>query len=550
MSYRKKLILIFMLVNIVPLTLAYAFFSFRVYDTRREEIVSNTLTRIQSGAEELNSVLREHNQRLQITRRHPRLLALLRVPYPLHMNTTLFDFYFDLQNLYHAFGDVSPSWRLTIYSLNPNLISGTLIRDASRMEPHAFEIAMDNPNYDYIWTISECAEYLLILRPETTLDGHTFAISTISLSLERVQRYFAGDYPYGTQIFLHIPTYVQSPINLIGGNNAVNPDDYYIVTVPILDSGYIIGYVPRNYLLTQLIAPFIGLTAGYFAVVILFAFLTVLISRLMSQRLERLLSMVSHDIDKLVEHDAQFLMVGGTDEFARIDQKFKELILEIRGHYENVARVETEKKALELELLQSLINPHFLYNSLDSLKDAYRDTPISTAVDDLIKYYRIALNRGNWTLSISQEVEMVRLYLEIQKFAYEADFKYDFQVDDEIGILTIPKNTLQPLVENSLMHGIRRLPQDKISITGQVDGEYVILTVADNGAGMDAKRLESVTEGINTGQHIGYGLYNVSERIKLFYGEGCGISIESEKGVGTKVKLKIRSVQEVISCAT
>jgi len=544
MSYRKKLILIFMLVNIVPLTLAYAFFSFRVYDTRREEIVSNTLARIESGADELNAVLWEHNQRLQITRRHPRLQALLRVPYPLHMNTILFDFYFDLQNLYHAFGDISPSWRLTIYSLNPNLISGTLIRDASRMDPHAFAIAMENPNYDYIWTISECVQYLLILRPETTLDGHTFAISTVSLSLERVRRYFIGDYPYGTQIFFHIPTYAESPINLIGGNNNINPDDYYTVSVPILDSGYIIGYVPRYYLLTQLITPFIGLTTGYVAVVILFALLTVLISRLMSKRLERLLSMVSHDIDKLVEHDAHFLMVGGTDEFSRIDQKFKELVLEIRGHYENVARVETEKKALELELLQSLINPHFLYNSLGSLKDAYRDTPISTAIDDLIKYYRIALNRGNWVLSISQEVEMVRLYLEIQKFTYEADFKYDFQIDDDIGILVMPKNTLQPLVENSLMHGIRRLPKDKISITGHYDGEYVVLRVADNGAGMDAKRLESVTEGINTGQHIGYGLFNVSERIKLFYGDDCGISIESEKGAGTAVYLRIRNMKQ------
>ena len=543
MSYRRKLILTFMLVNLIPLTATYLFFSVRVYTTQRNLVISDVQTRIENSTRNLNTLLTEHSQRLQIVGRHPRLQAVLRSPVPLHMSTSLFDFYFDLQNLYHAFGGASPFWRMTIYSLNSNVLSGTFIRDARMMDSFAMQIVLANPSAEYIWTASECEMYLYIIKPEITLQRQIYAISKISLSLDRVRQYFAGYYPDGTQVFFQIPSNIEMQINLFGGGQIHDPGNYHVITVSELDGGLIFGYIPVSYLTGQLLSPLLGLTVGYFSLMLMFALLTVRISHLLSKRLEKLLGRVSHDIDILIENDDKFLNVKGTDEFARIDHKFKELLIKVKHYYKENSRIEMRNKALELELLQALINPHFLYNSLGSIKSAFDNQQLAATVDSLIKYYRIALNRGNSMLCITQEIEMVCLYMEIQKFAYEADFKYDIQIAEEIKGVHIPKNIIQPLVENALMHGITRQPGDCITITGYADGEYVLLIVSDNGVGMTPERLKCVLSGMNTDMRVGYGMFNVMQRVKLIYGEGCGLEVKSTKGHGTTVSLRIKPVK-------
>ena len=542
MSYRRKLIIAFILISLVPMTVAYGFISFNIYNTQRVNVISNVQTRIESDVLNLNAVIWEHSQKLQIIRRHPRIQAVLRTTVPLQMNTALYDFYFDLQNLLHAFGEANPTWSLVVYSFNPNVVSGRFIRDLSFMDEHAYYIATTHLGRDFVLTTSECVSHLYILRTETNLEREIFAISQISISFERLRRYFSADYPEGTQLHFILTSREDEPIHLIGEHNIYEMGNYYIVKVPVLDVGYIVGYIPEVYFTAQLLHPLLGLTAGYLGVIIIFAFLTVLISRLLSGRLERLLSRVSHDIDKLIEtDDGQFIIEKGTDEFARINGKFVELISEIKRHYEDVVRIENEKKGLELELLQSLINPHFLYNSLGSIKITYDDTQLSMMVDDLIKFYRIALSRGNSIISIAQEVEMARLYLDIQKFAYEAEFSYKIDINDNISKVLMPKNILQPLVENALIHGIERRKEDFIEISAYFDGDYIILTVKDNGAGMDSDRLQNIMTSVSTDCRDGYGLFNVMQRVKLFYGDDCGLHIESEKDIGTTVYLKIKS---------
>jgi len=529
-----------MLVNLIPLSVAYMIFAVRIYTTQRDLVISDVQSRIENSAGVLNTLLTEHSQRLQIVGRHPRLQAVLRAPVPLHMSTTLFDFYFDLQNLYRAFGGASPFWRMAIYSLNPNVLSGIFIRSADEMDGFAFETVLANPGAEYIWANSECETYLFIIKPEATLQGEIYAISKISLSFDRVRQYFAGYYPEGTQVFFRL--FAGGDVNLLGASQVSEPASYHVITVTALEGGLIRGYVPRGYLTGHLVRTLIWLTGGYLCLMLMFALLTVQISRLLSNRLEKLLGRVSHDIDILIENEDKFLngKGKGNDEFARIDLKFKELLVKVKHYYEENARIETKNKALELDLLQALINPHFLYNSLGSIKSAYDKGQLATVVDSLIKFYRIALNRGNSMLSVTQEIEMVCLYIEIQKYAYEADFECVIQISEDTKGILIPKNIVQPIVENALMHGITRQPGDKITITGRTDGEYVLLSVADNGAGMTPERLKCVMSGLNTDMRVGYGMFNVMQRVKLIYGEDCGLEVDSVKGVGTEVTLRVR----------
>ena len=279
MSYRRKLILIFMIVSIVPLTFTYAFFMFREYNIQRVQVITDFQERIEYDVYELNSLLLEYIQKLQITRHHPRIQSVLRTPVPLQMSTILFDFYTDMQSLYRAFGDASPFWRFTIYTLNPNVISGTFIRDVSFMDEHAYKTAINNADDEYILTISNCAHYLYILGPEANLAGEVYAIAQVTLSLEGLRRYITGDYPEGTQAHFIVTSEDEAHINLIGDLVDFNIDDYYHIAVPVLDSGIIALYLPTDYFTGQLIYPLLSITIIYVIVVVIFALLTMLISR-------------------------------------------------------------------------------------------------------------------------------------------------------------------------------------------------------------------------------------------------------------------------------
>jgi sensor histidine kinase YesM len=160
----------------------------------------------------------------------------------------------------------------------------------------------------------------------------------------------------------------------------------------------------------------------------------------------------------------------------------------------------------------------------------------------MVCYYRIALNRGNSILSVAQEMEMVRAYLEIQKFAYESDFRYNIVIGESLENGLMIKNVVQPIVENAFLHGIKRTPRDCISVEVHREEDAVYFTISDNGVGMSKEKTDKIINGEITSIRSGYGLYNIKRRIELYYGEGYGLSVVSEKGVGTTVTLKLKYI--------
>jgi len=166
----------------------------------------------------------------------------------------------------------------------------------------------------------------------------------------------------------------------------------------------------------------------------------------------------------------------------------------------------------------------------------------------MVRYYRVALNRGNHVLFVREEIDMIRAYLDIQRFAYESDFKYVIEVDEDILGLKMLKNLVQPAVENAVLHGIKRQnPNDLIRVTGVREGEAMVFTVADNGVGMAQDKLERVVAGAYKGLNSGYGLYNVQQRIRLYHGPEYGLTIQSEKGKGTMVTIRIKAAPPALS---
>ena len=227
--------------------------------------------------------------------------------------------------------------------------------------------------------------------------------------------------------------------------------------------------------------------------------------------------------------------------------------------YVIISRSITEPVAnLELKLLQAQINPHFLYNTLDNiiwLAEDGRKEEVEDITSSLSTFFRTALSGGRDFIRIQEELSHIEAYLHIQRQRYRDILSYSIDVPDELKDYLIIKMTLQPVVENALYHGIKnKRGGGSIRISGREEGNYVYLTVKDEGMGMDKEKL-SYLKGVIAGEikpsadNTGFGMSNVAERMRLNYGNRCGINVRSEHGTGTEVEIYIPKSKDKINKA-
>ena len=238
--------------------------------------------------------------------------------------------------------------------------------------------------------------------------------------------------------------------------------------------------------------------------------------------------------------------VTGGLEARVLSDSMNTMIDKINELLEQVKTEQVRLRKAEFELLQSQINPHFLYNTLDAivwLAEAGEQKKVVSMVGSLSDFFRISLNQGQDILDVREELQHVRSYLEIQQMRYQDILQYEICVPEELYSSRIPKITLQPLVENALYHGIKnKRGKGMIRIDGEMEDSDCILRITDNGRGMTPERLGQVREGIrnrNACETEIYGLYNVNERIRLNFGEKYGITITSTYGEGTCVTVRL-----------
>lgn len=235
-----------------------------------------------------------------------------------------------------------------------------------------------------------------------------------------------------------------------------------------------------------------------------------------------------------------------SDELAILSTSFNEMVERIETLVEDAKMEQIKLRAIELQLLQEQINPHFLYNTLDTivwLAETGENEQVILMVNALSDFFRTGLSNGHDIVSVKDEGKHVESYLKIQQFRYQDIMRYTVDITPELSECRIPKLTLQPLVENALYHGIKnKRGKGTINVLGRRIGEFMVLTVKDDGIGMDAETLRSLhmlLEGQerNTEDGHGFGLKNVLQRIQLTYGNDYGIEINSQLGQGTEVKV-------------
>ena len=272
--------------------------------------------------------------------------------------------------------------------------------------------------------------------------------------------------------------------------------------------------------------------------------------RIASQTAKPIRELTEHmqeiELGKLgVEIDTQ----SDTEEIQCLTASFKEMVYKIEGLIEQVEDNQKKLRKSELKVLQSQINPHFLYNSLDTiiwLGEREECEKVVQMTAALARYFRLSLSKGKEVITIYEEVEHVKHYLQIQKIRYASKLAYTIEVSPDIFDEMIVKIVLQPLVENALYHGIKDLEEGGyIRVLGFREGNNIILEVYDNGKGMSREQIKNILKAPSSTSITkgGVAIKNVHERIQVYFGQDYGLSYESEYGKWTKVRITIPAIE-------
>ena len=243
-------------------------------------------------------------------------------------------------------------------------------------------------------------------------------------------------------------------------------------------------------------------------------------------------------IERNLDDNRMSLPEEGFAEYASLAHSYNVMLHRIRGLMQETVDRQEQLRRMEIGALQEQINPHFLYNTLDSIvrvMETGRTPEAIEMVQALAKLFRLSINNGDYFLTVEQEMDYARNYLTIQQVRYKKRFKYELYMDESIKDLPCPKIILQPLIENSLKHGMSDMPGCTLIVRARQEGYNIVLSVEDDGLGIPPEKLKKLQEMLRDDSNImvkksryGIGLRNTNRRIKLLYGSDYGLTIESE----------------------
>ncbi len=239
-------------------------------------------------------------------------------------------------------------------------------------------------------------------------------------------------------------------------------------------------------------------------------------------------------------HPVRLHLKRGNDEIGMLTATYNNMVDQIESLFNRIRAESERKRQAEFHALQAQINPHFLYNTIDTAR-ALAISGKTKEVNDLLRslgeFYRNSINNGRSIITIGEELSMVKSYMAIQSVRY-SNIMTEFEVDEAVCAASIPKLVLQPLVENALYHGLRSVGNKGIvSVRAWQDEKFIYLSISDNGVGISKEAIESAFQASPAGEDNRFGLRGTIDRLRLFFGESHPVTIESEVGKGTKITI-------------
>ena len=289
----------------------------------------------------------------------------------------------------------------------------------------------------------------------------------------------------------------------------------------------------------------------YMLTAIVLVLIAMILSIFISKSITHPIQKLRDSMKRVQEGDftAADLPVPYENEIGSLTQSFNVMTHKIEDLMEQNVHEQEQKRKSELKALQSQINPHFLYNTLDSIiwmaeGKKYEDVVLMTA--SLARLLRQSISNEDETVSIGQEIQYAKSYLTIQKMRYKDKLEFEIDVDPSVNMIPIVKLVLQPIIENAIYHGLKyKESKGMILVKGYRQGDNAVLEVKDDGVGMDEETLSHIFEKHKVNYHSnGVGVYNVQKRLVLYYGKDYGLHYQSKKGEGTTDTVVIPAVGE------
>lgn len=283
-------------------------------------------------------------------------------------------------------------------------------------------------------------------------------------------------------------------------------------------------------------------------VILLMAMMLTIINRVVAERISRPIRKLNHSVMEYEAGKKPEIYIGGSWEIRHLGYSIQSSYEKSEKLMQEIVWEQNERRKSELDALQSQINPHFLYNALDSITwmiEGERNDEAAFMISQLAKLFRISLSKGHTIISVKDELQHAQSYMNIQRVRYKDAFSVTFDVESELEKYCAVKLTLQPILENAINYGVD--PMDdcgEIRICVRKEGELLVLSVEDNGIGMSEEEVELLlTDNNRVPKHgSGVGLINIHNRLQILFGKEYGLVIESEPDEGTRVSIQIPAI--------
>lgn len=307
----------------------------------------------------------------------------------------------------------------------------------------------------------------------------------------------------------------------------------------------IVGVIPDD----TFAKGFLNIRYFIILIILLMAMMLMLINQIVSAWISRPIQKLNNSVKEYEAGKKPEIYIGGSTEIMYLGNSIQNSYEQIDELMNQIVQEQNEKRKSELDVLQSQINPHFLYNTLESITwmiEGEKNEEASFMVTQLAKLFRISLSKGRTIIPIQEELQHAQSYMNIQKTRYKDSFSAIFRIDSELENYCTVKLILQPILENAINYGVGHMEEHgEIIVNGKKNQDKIMLSVFNNGIGMSKEEVSQVlSESSNVNKHgSGVGLLNVDKRLKLFFGKEYGVQVESEPDEGTTVILCIPAIK-------
>lgn len=550
LSFQKKIIGISVMISLIPIALLGLF----SYTKMRSLLIEREETALQETL---------HQEVMQLDYKLASYLSTMNlITWNENIRLALAQNYDSNFQMYLTYRDTIDPFFLTIRSLNTDITAITLYTD-NGIYPHGSTLRPLSDAQDQIWyeqacrttapffSLSEDGETLYLVSqmhynyvPYTNLICMTIHLQSAMMTANNL---FNNNYGFlladssENTIYRYTDLAEDTSASSLSSNALLhNENGGYIVKTETLPSCGWTAFLYRP--ARSVSAAALNITSIVFVMILLciivIFFVSTLLSKIIVSPLEKLTSSMEQVEQGNYEID---IFSNSTDEVGQLITSFKKMVHTLNNLVNEVLLAKIRQQKYEIELLQSQINPHFLYNSLSLINSKAiisGQNDISQMARLLSTFYRTMLNKGQQITTIASELENTKSYVSIQQMMHSQSFDAVYDIDESLLEYPIPSLLLQPLAENAIIHGLdhRELPGRAIlSVSCYQEGEDIVFKVMDNGCGMsDDECLQILTKDSQ-----GYGIKNVHQRIQLYYGMEYGLTFHSTKGMGTYVLLRI-----------